>query len=140
MEAHCRKIKQEHPDANIVFIGPCISKKEEAEAFPGYVDCVLTFEELSDWLKQEASPWSRSGRHQGEPCPAVPHHRRHSALHEVRIPRLHLPDGRRRGELLAALEDIKPGRLQNCFIEMSICEGSCIGGPAMERERRRPVR
>ena len=28
-------------------------QKAEAEAYPGTVDCVLTFEELSDWLKQE---------------------------------------------------------------------------------------
>ena len=41
--------------------------------------------------------------------------------------------------VLAALEDIKEGRLKKCFIEMSICAGSCIGGPAMERERRRPI-
>ena len=53
MQAHCQKIKQEHPGVKTVFIGPCISKKAEAEAYPGTVDCVLTFEELSDWLKQE---------------------------------------------------------------------------------------
>ena len=40
---------------------------------------------------------------------------------------------------IAALDDIKEGRLKKCFIEMSICAGSCVGGPAMERERRRPV-
>ena len=53
MQAHCQKIKQEHPEVKTIFIGPCISKKAEAEAYPGLVDCVLTFEELSDWLKQE---------------------------------------------------------------------------------------
>ena len=29
--------------------------------------------------------------------------------------------------VLAALDDIKQGRLKKCFIEMSICAGSCIG-------------
>ena len=53
MQAHCQKIKRENPGAKTVFIGPCISKKAEAEAYPGYVDCVLTFEELSAWFKQE---------------------------------------------------------------------------------------
>ena len=33
--------------------------------------------------------------------------------------------------VLAALDDIKQGRLKKCFIEMSICAGSCIGGPAI---------
>lgn len=31
MQAHCRKLKQEHPGCKTVFIGPCISKKDEAE-------------------------------------------------------------------------------------------------------------
>ena len=38
------------------------------------------------------------------------------------------------------MNDIKEGRLKKCFIEMSICAGSCIGGPAMERNHRLPVR
>jgi len=40
---------------------------------------------------------------------------------------------------IQALNDIKEGRLRKCFIEMSICAGSCIGGPAMEHAQRRPV-
>ena len=33
MLAHCRVIKEENPGACAVFIGPCISKKEEAELY-----------------------------------------------------------------------------------------------------------
>ena len=50
MQAHCRDLKRRYPGCRTVFIGPCISKKDEAEAYPGIVDCVLTFEELSAWL------------------------------------------------------------------------------------------
>ena len=53
MQAHCTQIKKEHQDAYTVFIGPCISKKDEAEQYPGIVDCVLTFEELTEWMNQE---------------------------------------------------------------------------------------
>ena len=52
MQAHCTKLKKEHPGAKPVFIGPCISKKAEAEEYPGTVDWVLTFEELSGWLAE----------------------------------------------------------------------------------------
>ena len=31
MLAHCKKIREEHPGCRTVFIGPCISKKDEAE-------------------------------------------------------------------------------------------------------------
>jgi iron only hydrogenase large subunit-like protein len=50
MLAHCMDIKRRYPEAKTVFIGPCISKKDEAERYPGFTDCVLTFEELSQWL------------------------------------------------------------------------------------------
>lgn len=40
---------------------------------------------------------------------------------------------------MRVLEDVSEGRLDHCFIEMSACAGSCIGGPAMDRSRRAPV-
>lgn len=40
-------------DIGIVFIGPCIAKKLEADRSPGYPDVALTFAELKDWLRSE---------------------------------------------------------------------------------------
>jgi uncharacterized Fe-S cluster-containing protein len=34
---------------------------------------------------------------------------------------------------IAVLNDIKAGKIHNCFIEMSACLGSCVGGPVMEK-------
>jgi iron only hydrogenase large subunit-like protein len=48
MVATGRLIKQNDPQAKVIFIGPCASKKTEFQlphARP-YVDCVLSFEEL----------------------------------------------------------------------------------------------
>ena len=53
MQAHCKDIKKRHPDAKTVFIGPCVSKKDEAQRIPDLVDAVLTFDELTAWLKAE---------------------------------------------------------------------------------------
>ena len=49
MVATARVIKKEHPDAAIVFIGPCASKKLEAsrKSVRSDVDFVITFEELA---------------------------------------------------------------------------------------------
>ena len=41
---------------------------------------------------------------------------------------------------IAALRDIESGKIHKCFIEMSSCVGSCIGGPVMEKYHRSPVR
>lgn len=49
MVATARSIKQKHPDARVVFVGPCAAKKLEAsrEAVRSDVDFVITFEELA---------------------------------------------------------------------------------------------
>ena len=36
-----------------MFIGPCVAKKDEAQYYEGIVDAVLTFDELTAWLKSE---------------------------------------------------------------------------------------
>jgi len=41
---------------------------------------------------------------------------------------------------ISALKDIENGNLNGCFIEMSTCVGSCIGGPVMEKYHRSPIR
>ena len=38
-----------------------------------------------------------------------------------------------------ALEEIERGGMQNCFVEMNACEGSCIGGPVMHRYHSAPI-
>ena len=52
MVAHARYIKMANPGAAVVFIGPCVAKKDEGER-SGEVDAVLTFSELSAWLREE---------------------------------------------------------------------------------------
>ncbi|MBS6833269.1 MAG: histidine kinase, partial [Clostridiales bacterium] len=53
MQAHCMDIKKRVPEAKTVFIGPCVAKKDEAQYYEGIVDAVLTFDELTKWLKDE---------------------------------------------------------------------------------------
>lgn len=56
MMAHARMIKERlRSDIPVIFIGPCVAKKKEAERpeFVGLVDIVLTFTELRQWLEKE---------------------------------------------------------------------------------------
>ena len=133
MLAHGADIKRRNPDAKVVFIGPCISKKAEAESYPGAVDCVLTFEELQHLLEgrnvalPEGEP-ERSGLKSG----LFP-------LAGGIIETMERPadngweylviDGT--DNCMAALRDVSEGKLNRCFIEMSACTGSCINGPAI---------
>jgi PAS domain S-box-containing protein len=57
MLAHARHIRARMPgEVRVVFIGPCVAKKAEAERpeHAGLVDCVLTFAELDEWFRGEA--------------------------------------------------------------------------------------
>lgn len=140
MLAHCTKIKHDNPGCKVVFIGPCISKKDEAEQYSGIVDCVLTFEELTQWM--------------GESRISMPdilaHNKKKAEKNEDSKTRLFPTSGGilrtmsqankdytyiaidGMEDAMSALRDISEGGLRNCFIEMSACRGSCIGGPAMD--------
>ena len=62
MVAHARWLRSRlGNDIKIIFLGPCVAKKAEAERadIKGLVDVVLTFAELSEWLAQENIVLSR---------------------------------------------------------------------------------
>ena len=137
MQAHCMDIKKRFPNAKTVFIGPCVSKKDEAEHYEGIVDAVLTFEELTQWLKEanielkkemdsdlesRARFFPTTGgilKTMTQDAPGYTY----LALDGVE-------------NCIDALKDIESGKIHKCFIEMSACVGSCIGGPVMEKYHR----
>jgi iron only hydrogenase large subunit-like protein/DNA-binding CsgD family transcriptional regulator/transcriptional regulator with XRE-family HTH domain len=52
---HAKMLKERFgQDIGVVFIGPCVAKKTEAQRHPELIDVALTFEELHYWLKQES--------------------------------------------------------------------------------------
>jgi iron only hydrogenase large subunit-like protein len=56
MLAHAAIIRQKlGAETRVVFIGPCIAKKAEADKSEGAqkIDCALTFKELNEWLQRE---------------------------------------------------------------------------------------
>ncbi len=136
MQAHCLDIKKRIPDAKTVFIGPCVAKKDEAEHYEGIVDAVLTFEELTNWLNDEnitlrqelditeqsrARFFPTTGGVLKTMAQDVPGYT-YMALDGIE-------------NCVHALRDIENGKIKKCFIEMSACVGSCIGGPVMEKYR-----
>ena len=139
MQAHCKEIKKAHPDAFTVFIGPCISKKDEADKYPEFVDAVLTFEELTGWFNEkevkieyceDQSPKGRSRLFPTTGGILRSMKRNHDICTYISV------DGVENCK--NAIQDIIDGKVNRCFIEMSACVGSCIGGPAMDK-RKSPI-
>ena len=140
MQAHCRDIKRRVPNAKTVFIGPCVAKKDEAEYYSGIVDAVLTYEELTAWfdaahIRPEAEP-DHTEESRARFFPTTGGILKTMAQTAPGYTYLAI-DGVE--NCIAALRDIENGRLHKCFIEMSACIGSCVGGPVMEKYHRTPI-
>ena len=140
MQAHGRDIKKRHKDAKVVFIGPCVAKKDEANAYEGIIDEVLTFQELTSWfeeknivLEQEVD-YREDSRARYFPTTGGILKTMSQELEEYTYIAI---DGTE--NCIAALKDIESGKIHKCFIEMSSCVGSCIGGPVMEKYHRSPI-
>jgi len=140
MQVHCDKIKAENPGVYTVFIGPCISKKEEAEQYSQNVDAVLTFEELTSWLGDEGVTIEKSEDINDSS---------RARLFPTTGGILRTMDCTQEGysyisvdgvdNCINAIKDITGGNITNCFVEMSACVGSCIGGPAMDKTHKSPL-
>lgn len=139
MEAHARDIKRRNPEAKTVFIGPCLAKKDECEHSDA-VDAALTFEELSAWLRdakvtltQTAKPEPKSRARFFPTSGGIIKTMRTDETKHTYL----TVDGVEK--CVAALRDIESGGLRHCFIEMSACAGSCVGGPIMEKNGTAPI-
>jgi len=143
MVASARVIKTLHPEAKVVFIGPCVAKKSEAQLpeLKGAVDFVLTFQELATIFEateidpagqpdEENSQASWGGRVYGRSGGV-------SVAVETTLEKLvpvraqsfvalkidGIPDCQK------ALEAIHRGETSANFIEGMACKGGCVGGP-----------
>lgn len=137
MQAHCSDIKKRIPNAKTVFIGPCVAKKDEAEYYEGIVDAVLTFEELDKMFSDEGIEPEREldsdENSRARFFPTTGGVLKTMAQNAPGYTYLAI-DGVE--NCITALQDIASGKIHKCFIEMSACIGSCIGGPVMNRAKK----
>ena len=133
MQAHCQDIKKRIPNAKTVFVGPCVAKKDEAEYYDGIVDAVLTFEELSEWLQEEKieieTVQDNNNYSRARFFPTTGGILK--TMSEVKGYTYVAIDGVE--NCIQVLKDLEKGKIHNCFIEMSACVGSCVGGPVIEK-------
>ena len=130
MQAHARDIKTRDPEARVVFIGPCIAKKDEAELDDAGADAVLTFDQLDAWLAEAGVTIEPTGEgHRGGIASSFP--LAGGIIRAMGRPQAGYTYVSVSGvkQCMDALREIRAGGMHRCFIEMSACEGGCIGGP-----------
>ena len=141
MVANARTIKKEHPNARVVFIGPCAAKKLEAmrRTVRSDVDFVITFEELQamfdakdiDLLEYEAesSFHNATGAGRGYAVAGGVADAIEQCVKEY-YPDVEVKIEHAEGlaECKKILSMAKVGRMNGCLIEGMGCPGGCVAG------------
>lgn len=126
-------------DIKVVFIGPCIAKKNESDSQEDLMAAAITFEELKKWLFEEGldllnSPQSGDGFVPEKSSDGAVYPLEGGMLRSIR--RNGLKEGvklitvtglKNFCKTLQALKEQNIDRV--CFVECLACEGGCIKGP-----------
>lgn len=152
MMAHAKLIKEYYTGAHVIFAGPCISKKyEPSDIFSsGYVDNVLTFDELEILIKELPKKSSSENNFIGMDEPAARMYPRSSGIIDS-ISKIapfegYMPiaiDGAKDCiDMFTYLEEcvkLKKMPEDKLFIEANICKDACMNGPLFKINKRRTV-
>lgn len=139
MIATARAVKQKYlPDANIVFIGPCIAKKAELRDPPvaGVVEAAMTYQELEALLAErevevgslEPEPADGPLPYYGALFPVSGGLLKAAAIQaDLMDDSIVVVEGA--DHCLAAFAALRDGKFTARFLDALLCEG-CIAGPA----------
>lgn len=144
--AHCRYLRDHFGnDIRVIFIGPCISKKNEADKHPDLLNLALTYPELRQMLRENGIDPTKlvpEDADQFVPKPAEEgarypieggmndtiqfqttnrdiHYMTLSGLHNITL-------------ALNGLKEIPPN--ETVFLETLACPGGCVHGPCAEHD------
>ncbi|MBN2767171.1 MAG: 4Fe-4S binding protein [Paludibacteraceae bacterium] len=126
--------KAKHPEAKIVFIGPCVGKRKEVMDHPN-IDYILTFEEIDTLFtglnieiqttdkQRPAAPLDGRGFAQaGGVISAVQNMYPQLGIKPIQVSNLNKKN-------IGLLRAFTKGKATGNFVEVMACEGGCISGP-----------
>jgi signal transduction histidine kinase/iron only hydrogenase large subunit-like protein len=140
MVAMGRYLKANNEDIKVVFIGPCIAKKNEYKdsAVEGAIDAVLTFTELKEILKRNEiilseledskldPPYASLGKSYALPGGLLKTAELDS---DILTKETIVVDGKEKVKEI--IQEISDGKIEGKFVDILFCEG-CISGPAID--------
>lgn len=143
---HAKMLKEKYgEDIAVVFIGPCIGKKNEVKEY-GLFDVALTFEELKCWLLDEAidtssvavNPESKfvpEAAFEGSLYPIDGG--MNETIRKIGIKKeVQLMDFAGLTAFDNALNNLNPDKIDKViFVEALSCKGGCVGGPCISTEK-----
>ncbi len=131
MRAHAKMIKDQYPHDKVVFLGPCIAKIKEAHQSQE-VDGVITFEDIVGLSQSTSSNDFFTTQFSNDLARIYPVT---GGIIATMVGGEHLyqtmhVDGI--DQVIDCCHAIMDHQIENVFIEMSACVGSCLGGPLLQ--------
>ena len=130
-------------DIAVVFIGPCIAKKNEADRHPELINAALTFNELRAWLVRKDINLDTIVCNDNEKF--VPEEAEEGAIYPIGggmnktlelvsdFNNVILSDFDGLENLKLTLDDLEPAEIDKpVFIEALACHGGCVHGPGVQ--------
>ncbi len=144
---HARMLKEEYGnDIAVVFIGPCIGKKKEADAHDGLIDLAITFEELKIWINDQLPDISEIQKDENNAF--VPRSAYEGSLYPIdggmneTIRKIGVKNEVQLLEICSipafekALNNLDPEKINRpIFVEALACEGGCVAGPCISTDK-----
>jgi len=129
MVATAMDIKKRHPDYKVVYMGPCIAKKDEAERYDKLIDAVLMFNEvnkmfaddnivLNEKYKDEKAFKARECVSFGGIEKLLKSNDKYEFVSVSDV-----------DSCRYAMSEIERGKIKNAFVIMDMCKNSCLSGP-----------
>ena len=132
MVAHAKMLRRNDPNLKLVFIGPCIAKKREADEHA--IDAVITFEELLQLFEENGIDLNTINKLTvGDETTVANRAKAYPATKGIIRSFDALPEGYRYmsvdgvDRIADVLENIES--MDHVFVEMNVCPGGCINGP-----------
>ena len=125
--AHAKIIKQDNPQAKIVYISPCLASVETSQRL---ADAVLPFNQLARLFKNKGITLAQTRKD-------VPNKQRSFAVHAGIIRNLERVDGctymafSGPDNCVKVLREVVKKPIANCFLELWSCADGCIGSVVM---------
>ena len=148
---HCNMLRQHFgEDVRIVFIGPCIAKKIEADTHSNLLEAALTFEDMRRWFIQERIVLEQI--QETDQDRFVPEHsaegawypvdggmiagiKSHCTVHDQSFMSFSGISAIQKAlEGLDAFCEGAQGKGGPVFLELLACEGGCVNGPKFTRK------
>ena len=139
MQAHALDLKKRHPGCSVIFLGPCIAKKNEVDRYEQYDDCALTYLEVDALFQEkgiEVPVTDDPGQIEESLARLFPIEGGILATMVKDNPKYEYIAVSGMENCLQTIKDVLEGKVHHAFIEMSACAGSCINGPAIRPEAR----